>query len=468
MPMKTLIFICALVYLSVELALNAAILDLVAPGVDYLSVQKVQDISGALGGIGIGLLLVRLFVHRLPDGDAATPRNLMISGLAVVFSAVIIGQIQASIVTKLVNQTSGAQRKDAVVVVSATYGLMSGTYQPGNLNLASDFTTDPTSRAGIILFSPFVIWGDALSELEDRVKTIVRNTIWQKSPAIRPEFERAVARTCQVFEEKYAQYAAAATDTRRRLAPKRFEEGYSQMRDEFLGYTGTLPLGLPRDQFVRHPDLQGYVRFEIFSAVASYPLSPQVAAVVSRQEMLDGLNNLFARKVLDPCMTWETFRREYVGGIINYIDSLVTASIDQRELQALEDGGILEKLGQNAVLAAIGPPLAFAWFLLISVVGISFAAYWLLREVVGLLHLPSSILLACFLAVIFWAPLQAQNAIVDSPAFVERRDAIRSSVGTVPYGAFVWVLKTAPIIYPFTSTLRDFGPGLVLGINHER
>lgn len=465
MSMKTLIFVCALVYLSIELALNAAILDLVAPGIDYLSVQRVQDISGALGGIGVGLLVVRVFLHRLPDGNVTTFRNLAVSGVVVVICALIISQIQTAVVTKLVDQTTGAQRKDAVVVVSATYGLMSGTYQPRNLNLASDFTNDPTSRAGIILFSPFVIWGDALSELEERVKTIVRNTVWQKSPAIRPEFERAVARTCQVFEEKYAQYDAAANDIRRRWAPKAFQEGYSQKRDDLLGYTATLPLGLPRDQFVRHPDIQGYVRYEIFSAVATYPLSPQVAAIVSRQEMLDGLNNLFARKLLDPCMTWETFRKEYVGGIINYLDALVTASIDQRELNALEDGGRLEQLGRNAVLAAIGPPLAFAWFLLISVIGISFAFYWLLREAVGLLHLPSSILLACFLTLIVWAPLQAQNAIVDSPAFMERRDAIRSSVGGAPYNAFIWVLKTAPIIYPVTSTLRDRGPGVLLGIN---
>lgn len=463
--MKTLIFIFALIYLSVELALNAAILDLVAPGIDYLSVQRIQNISGALGGFGIGMLIVRLLINRLPTGNTISIPNLAVAGLIVTIAAWGIGQTQSAIVNALVNRTNGEQRKDAIIVVSATYGLMSGTFQPRNLNLAPDFTNDPTSRTAIILFSPLAIWGDALSELEMSVRRVVKNTIWQRSPGARRDFESAASRTCQVFNEKYEEYAAAATDTRRRWAPQRFDEAYAEKRDEFLGYTGSLPLGLPKSQFVLHPDIQGFARHEIFSAVANQPLSPQVSAIVSQQEMLDGLNRLFARKVLDPCMSWETFRREYVGGIINYVDNLIGASIDQREIQALEEGGRLEELGRNAVLAAIGPPLAFAWFLLISVVGLSFAVYWVLREALSVRVLPALAVLFGFLGAVFWGPLQASNAIVDSPGFSERRDIIRSTVGPVPYNTFVWVLKTAPMIYPITSALRDNGPGVLLGIN---
>lgn len=468
MSMKTLIFVCALIYLSVELALNAAILDLVAPGIDYLSVRRIQDVSGVLGGIGIGLLIMRLLVNWLPNGNVISVSNLALAGVIVTTSAWGIGQVQGALVSSLVDRTNGEQRKDAIIVVGATYGLMSRTFQPRNLNLASDFTTDPTSRAGIILFSPLAIWGDALGELETSVRRVIKNTIWQRSPEARQDFESAVARTCQVFTEKYQEYAEAANDTRRQWAPRRFDGVYAEKRDEFLGYTGSLPLGLPKNQFVRHPDIQGFVRHEIFSAVANQPLSPQVSAIVSRQEMLDSLNRLFARKVLDPCMSWETFRREYVGGIINYIDSLIGASIDQREIQALEEGGRFEEFGKNAVLAAIGPPLAFAWFLLISVFGLSFAFYWILREVLSVRTLPASAILCGFLGLIFWGPLQVDNAIVDSPGFSERREIIRSSVGTVPFFTLEWVLKTAPIIYPVTSALRDKGPGRILGINDTR
>lgn len=467
--MRLFLIIATVLFLCSELALNAAILDLIDPDVNQASVDHVRDIAGYLGGFGIGLLLVRIFVMKGSNPDRISSAKLGATALIMIVSVLGVREVQRSVAEGLVSATDGVQRKDAMVVVGATYGLMSGIYRLGNLNIATDISADPTSRTGVILFSPLVIWGDALERVELQARKVIKNTLYQRSIQIKPNIENAIQTSCTTFNEKYAEYAAGAEDARRRYFPKRFQEEYEKVRDGALPleYEKSLPLDLTKEQLLRHPDIQGHVRYEVFNAVSQYPLSSQVTALVSKQEIMNSLNHLFARKVIDPCMAWPVFRREYVGGMIKYVDSLVGSTINRSELTILEDGGRYQDLGRNAVFAALGPPVAFAWFLAVSLIGLAIIVSTVAVGLFRFGKVSTSLTVVAVLGIIATAPFSVSNSVVDSAAFQERAKAIEANIGTVPMKGFEWVLRTAPLIYPLSSWMRDYGPGVFLGINRR-
>lgn len=467
--MKLFLILATALFLCSELALNAAILDLIDPDVNQASVARVRDIAGYLGGVGIGLLLIRIFVVRGIHANKVTVVKLSASALILIVCVFGVRELQRNVADQLVSATNGVQRKDAMVVVGATYGLMSGIYRPGNLNIGTDVSVDPTSRTGVILFSPLVVFGDALAQVELQARKVIKNTLYQRSIQVKPNFEAAIQRTCTTFNSKYAEYAAGAQDTRRRHFPKRFQQKYEEIRDGALPlqYEKSLPLDLTKKQLLRHPDIQGHARYEIFNAVAEYPLSSQITAMVSKQEMLDTLNHLFARKVIDPCMDWPNFRREYVGGIIKYVDGLIGSTFNRSELTLLEDGGRYQELGRNAVFAAVGPPVAFAWFLIVSLIGLALITSTIATSFFGFGKISTLLTVLAVVGTIAVAPFVSSNSIVDSAAFQERTRAIEDNVGIVPMKAFEWVLRTAPLIYPLSSWMRDYGPGVFLGINRR-
>jgi len=465
--MKNILVFLLLFYLGIELSLNAAILDLLSPNTHFASVEYIKRVSGYMGGVGIGLIVaqVAMVMRWLPEKITFAALNFVLC--IIVSCALLVGQIQTRLVDHFITTASVSERKDAVVLVAATYALMSGVYKVSNLNLSSNLSDDPTSRTAIILFSPFIVWGNGLPDLEIRIRQIVKNTLFQRSVELQPAFENAITTTCQTFNDAFSEYSKLASDVRRRWAPDRFAEVYKRKRDDYLGYGASLPLGLTREEFVRHPEFQYYTRFKIFTAVSRHQMSSQMSSLIPQDMILNGLNHIFARKILDPCMSWITFRREYIGGVINYVDGLIGGETGQGGLEVLADGGRFEQVGRGGVLAAIGPPLAFCWFLLASVIGSLRVVVWFSS---GVLRQGSIVTTTCFLAFlggICYFPFLADNAIVDSPAFQARASEMQKKVGVVPYFTLEWVLRTAPLVYPLTSALRDSGPGLVLGLSRR-
>ena len=341
-------------------------------------------------------------------------------------------------------------------------GLMSGVYRPSNLNLSDD----PTSKTGIILFPPFAIWGDALGTVQNSIRQVVSNTLYQQSPVLKPAFDDAVAKTCSVFNEDFEKYAAAAEDTRRKFFPSEFDKGYRQKRDDVLGYSASLPLDLTKQEFTRHPDIQAYVRFEIFSVIANHSFSPQVQKLISKDEMLNGLNHLFARKLIDPCMGWSVFRNEYIGGLIKYVDDLVATSSDTSKLDFLGDGGRFEDLAKNAVIASIVPSIAFAWFLIICSLGFGFLLAGILKARFSISNSTTTVVVILLVGVLLATPFLTKNSMISSEAYQLRRPIIEENIGYIPMRAFEWVMRSAPIIYPVSVAARETA-GALIGINRH-
>ena len=447
-------------FLLLELALNATILDLVSPNFDGATIEHVLNISGYFGGFGLGLFIIRIFVIGRTDKISIRPLGACF--IILIISSVAINQLQTRLVNYVVSQTDNVQRKNALVLVGASYGLMSGVYRPSNFNLSDD----PTSKTGIILFPPFAIWGNALDTIENSARRVVSNTLYQQSPALKPAFDAAVTKTCFVFNENYDKYVAAAEDTRRRFFPEKFDEQYREKRDDFLGYRASLPLDLTKEEFTRHPDIQGYVRFEIFSVIANHNFSSQIKKIISKDEMLNGLNRLFARKLIDPCMSWIVFRNEYVGGIIREIDSIIATSSNNSKLSFLGDEGRFEELAKNAVVASIVPSIAFAWFLIICAFGFGFLLVGILKTKFLISNGVVAVVVVLWFGILIITPFLTQNAVINSQAYQLRRPAIEANIGYVSTRIFEWVMRSAPIIYPVSVVARDT-MGIIIGINRR-
>lgn len=158
-----LLLLLTLIYLSVELAFNARLLDVVggAPTVD--EVDSIEVFGRLISGVAVALVLLQFLMSFRQKSKNKMPSWLGVFFLCVLTIALVFVSLKV-LVDSLVESSSGAFRKDSVSLVLIQQALVHGDVKLDGLIEDSKLFSKPEGRAFLALFPIMAISLDRLDE----------------------------------------------------------------------------------------------------------------------------------------------------------------------------------------------------------------------------------------------------------------------------------------------------------------
>jgi hypothetical protein len=166
--------------------------------------------------------------------------------------------------------------------------------------------------------------------------------------------------------------------------------------------------------------------------------------------MINALNLVLARKVVDPCLNWEGFERQFLGPLVWRLKVEIESLATSAEPTAFAPTGALADHGKRLVELAIVPPLSTFWILLSTALTVITIFGLICRSYLRLGNVSTLVASAVLLATIVSLPLFMPNKFADMPRFAE----VRTRMGAVAappriaWGAIEWVMRGVPTVYP--------------------
>ncbi len=467
--MRHFLVICITIYLATQLAVNSSIIDLVAPQIDAPSLDQTREVAEVMAGFGVALFLVNLiYAGRLRTADSLTKLNIL-KRIGVIFAvcSLTITPLLRFFMASYVDATSASERRDFVALSAGAFGLSFGSYRITSFGIDLHKGEDVSIKSAILLFVPLAITTDIINVVHKDAPVIVASALFQNRERIRQKFESDLKPYCNDFNRQYADYKKKTEQFMGKFYEDIGRKRFRELRDQELGYKGSIEPALPRMDFLREPDVQAYMRRLVFTKVAEFPLSPQITHIVSKHQLIEFMDTMFARKVLDPCIHWTQFDNEFIGPLIRRAKLKVAEVLTDEYLSDLDKDDDAQLFGQQAVYAALVPSITMSMTLLSSFLGVAALLSLFLRAYLGAIPAVTYSCVILVIAAILFVPLHIPSRIADTPAFRKvAEEAIKN--GNWQQAAMMhvveWVLRTAPLVYPVGSFLRDHGPGVPLGL----
>lgn len=173
MKLTHLVVLLALtaVYLCLECAFNARLLDAAGTGVDLQTLHRMENFGRALSGFAVALIVLQVGLARRAKRDnpesQAGPSWRWIA-IACVLSAVVTFAGLKVAVEHIVSAQDAEFRKRAVTLALLREAIRSGQAEIAGLSSGEDLVSTPEGRAFLALFPMLIGW---FPELGDRVES---------------------------------------------------------------------------------------------------------------------------------------------------------------------------------------------------------------------------------------------------------------------------------------------------------
>ncbi len=440
------------IYLILQLSLNISTIDLVALSHEEVSFERIIHLSESVAGFGVGLLLARLFVAGRKGWKVGIRIVLSLGILYICMQT--IPTVQRALVDRWVNDRSPQERRLALVLSAALYGLTTGSLELKDIGLEGDNIDKPEYRTAIILFPPLVLLAGKEEALRELAPIIVASALYKNRDLIKPKFHEARKKSCSYFNDHYPRYVKATKFAEKRSSYNEIVQKYfREWRLDFFGYDAPIPLGLTRKELIEHVHVQGKIRSIIFDEVTKAPLSSQITHVVSRKQIIKYIEALSARKIIAPCIDWPDFSVNFIEPAFRDVEKKLIKILSSDHGIESVLGTNIEEISRRAIYAAVTPPLALVITLFISALSIlSFISFALRYR--PLCSNVVSVTISAILGIAITAgPFMVSNSAIDNQAYQSYKaewEKLRTEESITLYpliGLFEWTLRTAPLLY---------------------
>lgn len=385
-----------IVYLLFELAFSARLLD-IAGGLSTRDELDAIEFTGkTLSGCALALVLIGSPIlpmarRRGWSGWKTIAVAVVVTGLSISVAHVV----EQAIIDNLVDRSSGAERRVAVLTSSLRGAVLEGVVELADLELTLATAETPEGKAMIALLPLMAAQASNLDErLGRHMPDILREHLqWQFGPE---RFHNEVYRPSLIALER-----------------------------AFVDFGDTMNLGF--DGFLRLPPIQRrwratmHIEFDDFEIAYAYDASE------------------IRRRVYQPLL-----------------DRRVRAELAKLAASPEEyaDGGALAKIGRQAREGVIVPPLALAFSLIGGVTHIGKTIVYLLMSVSVPLF-ARRVVLTSIVAAALWLPFQWVDPITSSPTFASLHRQTEAKLGPMGATVLLWVIRLEGKVYPLNDAIRQ-------------
>lgn len=451
LQVRHILVVGALVQLAAQLALLAGIVDVVG-SLDSNELKRLRQWSEYVAPVGFALLIINYFVisDKRRSLFELSRREVLSSVAVAAISFAAIVPIQRQLVTFLSERSSPQQRKAALIVMSGWTASVVGETDPIGLGISRSSAADVQGRVATLLL-PTLLY---LSSVEDRIAKEAGRTIAQavfaQRQLLRPAYEARMGDVCAKFESHFAKYREASERADSRWFGGVVERAYKNKRTAVLGRDSKVELGLARQELIQHPEIQARARHQLFSLIADANVASSVTQVMSREQMINALNLVLARQVINPCLSWEGFERQFLAPLVWRLKLAIEALATSSETVAFSPTGVLADHGKRLVELAIVPPLSTFWILLSSALTVITIFGLACRSYLRLGAVSTLVASAALFGMTVSLPFLVTNRFADTARFAEVRAQVGAfSMSTrAAWSAIEWVMRGVPSVYP--------------------
>lgn len=493
------IFLLTLLYLVVELAFNARLLDVVGGQATMEEIDAIEIYGRIISGVALGLALLGsvimpFFHRRLLNRERSYP---VICVLTMLLSLGVMYKFQEVLVDYIVDSSTEDERHAAVRLRLLTDAVHDGKVEIENIELDGEALLSPEGKSFMALLPVMAFSISDLKErTDDAMRQVVRNLIIKEVGDPITLYNEAYVPAVEELYERYAEYvkgsnkyseAIASIPTEQRNAWLAYER-----RLKAFGYTpNSVPRSLDnrfryevRKQGVNVPDnwrandsrgfyaaIERQIRdeadqryrqemYRIPQFRGSYPqpgLSFRDFTLFApiQRELLRGMkvDKIPGIRIL-PDYAWEQYRDAVWERVISHY---VAEKMDMlsSDLVEFRDGGAYEEEGRLAMKALAVPPIALFISLIGAMVHVFKASNYGLRIIWPEARWRAP-LLAVICLVLVWLPVNGTNHITAAPLYESFKANTSERFGPVVSGALTWIIQAQPYAYPVNNFVREY------------
>lgn len=428
--------IITLVYLVFELGFNARLLDVTGTLANASDVTAIEHSGRFLSGAAVALFawgfIFKYFWARRPQ---LTTFLLAMSAGAIIFS---VYHGESDLVSGIVDQSSGQQRKDALILQTARTLVMQTGLKVDNVDLSEHVRSTPYGKAFLSILPAEAL---RVKNVDQKVFTALENAIRIQvakqagDPAhdYNTVYLPANRKLIELYNKSYVPLVNGYHAKLNQYGPngfagrenRRFYENNSRrIADEVL------PDDLSLVQFAH---AQG------ISAKFAHALGPDVT-------------------VFEPNLSYTDYHDRYWSTMV---DSQTTKQVKALDHPAsdFDDGGPQEKAGRDAMEACVAPPLALLFSILGSLLhSFKVCLYGSIWKWPRAGKAKRWALLSLGAAVVAFAPFVLPNPITKSPLFVYLQNQTEAqddgTLGWRDAMMYRWIIQSEPYTYPVNELLR--------------
>lgn len=494
-PYLVALVVTTLVYLLLECAFNARLLDVAGGQSDSRAIDAVEFWGRIISGLAVALAVCGTVLLPWLHRRKADWKGYV--GISVLVALPIVGGVfhaEKWLIDTLVQQSTAHERRVATLLSVASHQLRKGEVSIQGIDLNANVLASPEGKTFVALFSPLVAHlPDAETIILRELDSLVRQSVSQKMGDADYAYFGIFGNSLTMWSETYEKYVREVINPYRaklQAIPADTEKAWLSYVNELKG-NRTTPSSVPQRYHARvrrsvqakgipvppdwHPsDKATFAR--VFQVEAKKRLTVQMRTAMafsdSRvQELpLEGFSD-FDSFLLHPKVQkqWrESLQAPAAAVLKNNMDirnfaqqtyapwyEHLVAQQKQTLLAssaAYGDGGKHELLGREAMRGIIVPPLALLFSLLGIIVHVCKTGFYTLR-----LFLPGTLRAASINAFLFCLlmilPLHLDNSITNTVVFnnVESRVTVNH-----PQKAKVlrWIIQGQVYAYPANTWIR--------------
>lgn len=380
----------------------------------------------------------------------------------------VLVNAQRSFLNSLVERTTTQQRSAAIGGLISIHALSNGVLQLPDWGLESFDRNDPEAKTAAIYVIPYLVLAGKGDALLSQAGAMLNKSVYLNNKLRKVEIENKLQQNCSIAKDAHAEYFAKTKPIMdmslgKDIAIKKFIE----FRDKRLGYEGTLQIGMPYNEFIRHIDIQIAIRQKLMDMIDEYSMSAQLQYILPKSKVKTYLMQFFDRKFIDPCMSWDDYVKEYLIAIGKDLGQKTEGVVVSGDWSDVPNKNVIDEIGRKAIYAAIAPPSGIAWTLIAACIATALVGYRLATMATG--KAMAGFVVAGLILYSAWIlPFQSSNKFLDNPAIEAGFTRMSDDYGQLgaPIASLLeWSMRAAPIVYPYGKLSRQSGVGALLGLN---
>ena len=472
------IFLCTIVYLVVELAFNATLLDVVGTTADRGRIDSVENWGRTISGVAVALFAWGTVIMPLSWRNN-WPRPKLAAALAG--SAVILISVtymaEKWLIDHLAASADGKQRRAAVELRVVDRALMEGSLRLANFSLDKTELTRPEGKTFLALFS--FVANTSISEQQD-IHRGLREVFRQRSEKQLggPEhlFNTRYLESLKRLRAAYDSYQKAAAGAPSSDPDILWQQYRDQIQQEFRLPPEELPgrywrtvaqqvrqSGVPVPLDWNPMDHQAFVaaaRGKILEVQSrqlppglSWPSFLRQPSVLSQwqAEIATQMPSLDVTSLV-PALDFDTFKRDlYDPAVKGAVE--MAARVYEGQAEEFAPGGAKADIGQEAIEGLLAAPLALLFSLAGALTHLFKSARYLTQ-----LFVSSATITACLAACVLLlagSALFQPNAVTRSGPFQELLARTAAAAGQPAALGVRWVTQAQPFAYPVNAWVRE-------------
>lgn len=488
------IFGMTLVYLLFELAFNARLLDVTGGQATKDQIHVVEVCGRLISGIAVTLgLWGTWLMPKAEREDWAVRRRVKVMGIWAMICMTVVYVGQKALVDSIVANSDGTERRIAYQLRSVSSAALSGKLVIDGLDVPQDELQSPQGKSFLALL-PFLAFStrNLPMRVENVMREVVEAQIEAKVGTPTQAYNRLFVESAHQISDLYNAYVKTSNSYGDALkeTQKRADQAWADFKADLNRSLGVTPdkvkrnqraqvaarlidKGIPVSKNWNPSDRNGFnsaivkkVKAEADAAYAAAqnkllpgaePLPKGMAWEQfyqhdSVQQAWRQMMGLESRIRIEPDMTPERFTEA--------IYTPMTKDMIQAEMTRLraddadfQDGGKLEEIGRDAMMALVVPPIALTFSLIGAMVHLfKVANYSILLARPRFEHRMPVILGAAMTLTIlgFMVP----NNVTYSRVYQNLE--MQTDITFTPFAAYAvrWVVQSQPFFYPLNETIR--------------